>query len=304
MVAIEKTFNTIWKAPPRPRGVSRFLLYWSILSLGPLLLGLAFVVSSYVTSLPFIAGAAETLGGPAKLLPYLPFILSSLAFIAIYAIIPNTHVPLGYACLGGLFSALLFELAKLIFTLFLRYFPTYELVYGAFAAAPLFLIWVYLCWLIILLGAEWVYALTNYRYRQRQDKWPDFITALAVVHYCYQQQQRGRAVTVNAISRQYYPLNQNQWQVIRRVLLRARIIVQVEQGRYLLARDLAHFSLHEFMRLFPWRWPSRFNQQDLPWLVTIGHVVTAINEAAKDHTSISLAELFTNKAIADANPNN
>ena len=83
-----------------------------------------------------------------------PVLMSSLAFFLLYRIIPHGHVPWRHAALGGLVAAILFEAAKELFAIYVRYAPTYNVVYGAFAAVPLFLIWIYVSWLVILFGAE------------------------------------------------------------------------------------------------------------------------------------------------------
>jgi len=159
LVTIEKTFNVIWRVRQPRRGMSSFLLYWAILSLGPLLLGAGFAVSTYIASLSLISGP-DAVVGARTLLAFTPLLSSIAAFTLLYAAVPNTRVPLRHAVLGGLFSAVLFEVAKALFGLYVRLFPGYHLIYGAFATVPLFLVWIYLSWLIVLLGAELVYGLS------------------------------------------------------------------------------------------------------------------------------------------------
>ncbi|MBT8419492.1 MAG: virulence factor BrkB family protein [Gammaproteobacteria bacterium] len=161
MATIERTFNAIWKVRRRRNFVDAFMVYWAILTVGPLLIGVSLAVSSYVASLPFFSDAARSLGGPGVFLKLLPFLAATLAFALLYAIVPYQRVPPRHAIAGGVVAAVLFELAKKGFALFVTHFPTYEAIYGALAALPIFLIWVYLSWLIILLGAEFTYCLGN-----------------------------------------------------------------------------------------------------------------------------------------------
>ena len=105
--------------------------------------------------------------GAKTLLSFTPLLSSIAAFTLLYAAVPNTRVPLRHALLGGLFSAVLFEIAKALFGLYVRLFPGYHLIYGAFATVPLFLVWIYLSWLIVLLGAELVYGLSQPRHWRR-----------------------------------------------------------------------------------------------------------------------------------------
>ncbi|SFQ05816.1 membrane protein [Geopseudomonas sagittaria] len=142
---IEDAFNHIWRVRRARRGLSSFLLYWAILSLGPLLLGLGFAAGTYVTSLQLISGP-RALPGAGTLIGLMPLLTGIAAFTLLYAAVPNTRVPLRHALLGGCFSALAFEVAKALFALYVSQFPGYQLIYGAFAAVPLFLLWIYLAW--------------------------------------------------------------------------------------------------------------------------------------------------------------
>lgn len=152
MLTIDKTFNTIWRVKrPRPL-VQRVLVYWAAITLGPLVLGAVFSVSSYVT------GASKGLfsAWPAWLQSSAE--LASLALTActiagLYRVIPNAQVTWRDAFTGGIFAAVLFEVAKRVFTGYVMSQPTYASVYGAFAVFPLFLVWIFTSWLIILFGA-------------------------------------------------------------------------------------------------------------------------------------------------------
>jgi membrane protein len=164
MITIESAFNSIWRVRhPRPLMI-RILVYWLILMLGPLLLGVSLSISSWL------------LGQSMRLLPVHPVspfvvtglasatvLLSAFAFTLLYFYLPHHRVKWRDALMGGLFAALSFELAKRGFGLYIRQFPTYTAVYGAFAAVPIFLLWVYLCWLITLFGAVLVAALPVFR---------------------------------------------------------------------------------------------------------------------------------------------
>src|SRR3990167_6297609 len=146
-----RDFTTQVRQPRR--GVSSFLLYWAILSMGPILLGGGFAISTYIASLSLISGP-DALLGVQTLLKFMPLLFSVAAFTLLYATVPNAQVPMRHALLGGLFAAVLFEVAKMLFGLYVRLFPGYQLIYGAFATVPLFLLWIYVSWLIVLFGAE------------------------------------------------------------------------------------------------------------------------------------------------------
>ncbi|MDC0609998.1 virulence factor BrkB family protein [Vibrio sp.] len=150
---IDKSLNVIWRTNKKRRWVLSFSMYWMALTLGPILVGASIAVSSYITSLKILEN--ETLTGVYHLvLSKLPFLLSFFAFSALYLIVPNRPVKLANAVIGAVVSALLFELSKIAFALYVTHFPSYQLIYGALAAIPILFVWVYLCWIIVLIGAE------------------------------------------------------------------------------------------------------------------------------------------------------
>lgn len=148
---MEQAFNAIWHLKKRRRGLPAFIMYWAVLTALPLLIGIGLAISSYVTATTIWSGA-KALKIFHKLIGFTPVILSCLAFTLLYLTVPNCKVPLRAALVGGLVAGILFEAAKYSFTLYITHFPTYALLYGALAIIPIFLVWVYLSWLITLLG--------------------------------------------------------------------------------------------------------------------------------------------------------
>ena len=163
MFTIEQTMNKIWRVKVSRNGISAFLLYWVILSLAPAILGFSLAASSYLFSLPFLIDHPS----PSFFLHVLPFLFSLTGFWFLYAIVPNCPVKTSHAFGGGLFAAILFEMTKQGFAWYLSIFNTYELLYGAFSFVPIFCIWIYLVWVITLLGAEISYAFSAFHSRQR-----------------------------------------------------------------------------------------------------------------------------------------
>lgn len=151
--AIDKAMNTIWRVHNKRRTIISLAVYWMVLTMGPLLVGTGIGLSSYLLSMA--AFADEYVGGVrAAMLTLFPFFTSVMAFLLLYAMVPNKVVKFRHAIWGAAVSALLFELAKNGFRLYLQFFPSYELIYGALATIPILIVWVYLSWNIILLGAE------------------------------------------------------------------------------------------------------------------------------------------------------
>ena len=152
ILTMDRTLNAIWRVHrPRPLG-QRVLIYWAGLTLGPLLLAASLAITSYVvTASRGLVGGMP--GGLRLLLNALEFGLLGTAMAALYRYVPNTQVRWGHALTGGFFAAISFELTKKLLTLYLGMVPTYAAVYGAFATVPILLVWIYLAWVIVLLGA-------------------------------------------------------------------------------------------------------------------------------------------------------
>ncbi len=152
MFTIDRTLNGIWRVPkPRPLA-QRVLVYWTALTLGPLLLGASLSLTSYAVSAS--RGVVQALpGGLSFLFGLLEFALLAGGVAGLYRYVPNTHVRWVHAWAGGLFVAIGFDLAKRALGWYVQSVPTYSAVYGAFATVPILLLWIYLSWLIVLLGA-------------------------------------------------------------------------------------------------------------------------------------------------------
>jgi membrane protein len=160
MYAIDSALNTIWRSKRiRPR-VYSFAVYWMILTLGPLLAGASLAISSYLLSLRW---ASELNGVIDNALRLFPLVLSWLSFWLLYSVVPSTRVPNRDAVLGALVAAVLFELGKKGFALYITMFPSYQLIYGVLAVIPILFVWVYWTWCIVLLGAEITVTLGIYR---------------------------------------------------------------------------------------------------------------------------------------------
>ena len=152
MLTIDRTLNGIWRVR-RPRPLAqRVLVYWAALTLGPLAVGISLSVTSYALSASRgLVGAMP--GGVNLVFDLLQFALLALAMAGLFHYVPNTFVRWPHAWAGGVFVALAFELAKAGLAWYVDSMGTFSAVYGAFATAPILLLWIYLGWVIVLLGA-------------------------------------------------------------------------------------------------------------------------------------------------------
>jgi len=152
VLTIDRTLNGIWRVRrPRPL-VQRLLVYWAALTLGPLVLGASLTLTSYAISAS--SGLVGRMSGQLELLvDTLQFLLLAGAMAGLYRVVPNTHVRWAHAWAGAIFVAGAFELAKKGLAWYVGAVPTFTSIYGAFASVPILLLWIYLVWVIVLLGA-------------------------------------------------------------------------------------------------------------------------------------------------------
>ncbi|WP_296058187.1 YihY family inner membrane protein [uncultured Amphritea sp.] len=293
MKNIEAAFNRIWRISEPRKGMSSFLLYWAVLSLGPILIGVGLLVSSYIASLSLFTSATE-LVGRARLLSVLPLVMSAAAFTLLYAAVPNCKVPLRNAVIGGLVVAILFETAKRAFAFFVTQFPSYELIYGAFAAVPLFLAWIFITWTIILLGAEMSRALTVYRDHRRGRHYSHLHTMVSVLQRLWQAQQKGESLSDRQLLQQVEGLEQSKWDSYNSILLDASVIRRTDRGDYLLARDMGRFTLDQLNQLLPWPLPEGTAPDAVSgWQSELNKRLHTLNEVRHQQLNLTLEELFS-----------
>ena len=182
MVTVERVLNDIWRVKNRRSLTRRVLMYWTILTLGPLLVGASLSASSYLWSLSSdaIAQLPRLIRGA---LDYVPVIISGFAYAALYVFVPNRSVAWRDALIGGFIAAIVAELLKDSFGVFVSRGTTGS-IYGAFAVLPLFLIWMYLSWYAVLFGAAITATLPRLRATRFSDELRagnQFVTAVALL---------------------------------------------------------------------------------------------------------------------------
>ena len=200
MSMIDGVFNRIWRVTTARPLLQRILVYWALVTLGPLLIGVSISVTSYLFSATNGVVLHVPLAG-GLFYSAISVLLTTGAFTLLYATVPNRAVSWSDAACGGLLAAIAFEIAKRLFALYITRFPTYTIVYGSIAAIPIFLLWIYMFWLITLIGALFAAALPVVKY----ERWwhvptpgSAFPDALAILKVLHDARQHGSSIAVDA----------------------------------------------------------------------------------------------------------
>jgi len=244
---IESTFNRVWRVPtPRPR-LMRFLVYWTLLTLGTLMAVASLAITSYLFSLPALSGEVAT-DWSTRALTYLPNLVELTVFTLAYWLIPHRSVPFRFALAGGFFAMLLFEAAKRIFAAYLLGIPTYEQLYGALAVAPIFMIWLYLSWVVVLLGASFAASLSSFRYQPRALQLPEGMEMygyLRLLGRLDEARRNGRGLHQLEMQEREPMLTDDLLRTMLSGLSDLNIVSRAEDGGWLLSRDLDTVTLGE-----------------------------------------------------------
>ena len=292
---IEKTFNHIWATTGGRKGLAGFLVYWAILSLGPLLLAAGMMMKTYLVSFQLVVDEVDSLGVSAILFSYLPWLLTWLAFTLLYIAVPNCKVRTSYAIFGGLVTAALFEAAKTLFGELVAH-SSYTSVYDAFAVIPLFLIWIYLLWVLILIGAELVRSLETFRYQGRGRAMPDLLAVVIILWQCWRHQQRGQTLSDSTMT--VVGLDAEHWRRLRNMLLEKRILEKTMKGQYVLIRDPSSITLNDVVG---WLGGNFLSSTDVmsekllaghPWFEEYDMLIGDNRKAIESNMAIDLQTLF------------
>jgi membrane protein len=290
MVTIERAMNKIWRAPSSRHGVAAFLLYWAILSLGPVFLGLSLAASSYIFSLPFIHNST-----PSILISCVPFLLSLTGFTFLYVVVPNCPVKFSHGLWGGVIAAILFESAKQAFVYYLSRYNSYQLLYGAFAIVPIFFIWVYWLWIITLLGAEISYAFSVHHQRRVGKPLDGFSHALLWLQQLWLRQKEGKGVSLDElINATHHPFAIDINEMANTLTCKG-FIHTTNDGLFMLSRDLRDLTLYDLSQELPYHLPTHSDLDELNdaamehWRL----VFKKNNKGLQKSLTINLNELFS-----------
>lgn len=241
MVRIERTFNLIWRVPAARSISNRVVMYWAVLTLGPLALGAAVALSAQPVFEQMAMGAVSHSFWRA----FGIFSLTWLAITLMFLLIPNRRVHFSHAVVGALLSAILFGLAKNAFVAFVAN-ASFNVIYGALATIPVFLFWLYLVWIVVLLGASLAASLTTFNDRRVEWGWPKkwgFLLAYRLVGHLWKAQLEGKALPVEKLLEILEGVTEPVLAEQLGLLFEAGLVTRNEEGNWLLCRDLETISL-------------------------------------------------------------
>ena len=299
---IEKALNDIWRNRANRRPLASFLLYWAVLSLGPAAIGFGLGIRAYLFAATTDWGGVDLFGLGSVLISLLPFVISAIGLTCLYAVVPNCQVPLRHALIGGVFAAVTFTIARMLFTAVMAQ-SSYTLVYGAFAAVPLFLLWIYVTWIIVLIGGVLAHSLSAYQ-TEEQSQTPTLIKALDILFLFWRAQKEGRGMAELEIIRANDVLpggiDADSWRSIRDTLISAQLLKRLDRGHYLLSRDLHHLTLAELAKLLRAEPGYQPGKQAMPWQQTAAALLKDNLDHESSRLATPLAELFATEQTPSA----
>ena len=298
MWSIEQAFNRIWRVPTARPKFTRFLMYWTLLTLGSLLMVAAVAATSALFSIPSLAGV-EAKNVTDHLLRYLPVALELIAFTAAYWFIPHRTIQLRFALIGGLLATALFEWLKWALAIYLRS-ASFEQLYGALAVIPIFLLWVYTSWLVVLFGASLAASLASFRYQPsalRLSPGAEIYGVMRLLGRFEEARRDGLGLHLTQIKQREPSLTDELLQKLISGLCEMNIIQRAETGAWLLSRNLEAVSLRELYEGMALRIPT--TDVNLP---SRQDAIGRASTAALEHLRLPLKEPLEHSVASFLHP--
>ncbi len=299
LATISGTLNGIWRTRQTRNLLARIPVYWLVLTLTPLLIGAGLVLSGYLFTLARAAGVEEYTGPLARLAGLVPPIVQIAGLTLLYIFVPNYPVRASDALAGGITAGLILEILKKAFAFYVVTFPTYQTIYGALATFPIFLIWVYVVWIVVLFGAEIAAALPEWRAgvsgREPGVRSPASIllAAAAVLALLLAATRRGGGLSMRHLSRR----TGQPPELLDRateLLLRGRYVARSDRGNWVLSRDLETVSLADLHRDLGLSVTSTAAEASRHvWGKGLSETLTAIETAGRETMDVPLKTLLT-----------
>ncbi|MEO7259095.1 MAG: YihY family inner membrane protein, partial [Luteimonas sp.] len=247
LTSVESTFNRIWRVKTARPKFSRFLVYWTVLTLGALVAAASLALSTRFFALAvFETGPGRAL--EAVMLRLAPMTIELLAFAAIFRVVPHRTIKWRHAVAGALLSVLMFELVKWGIGLYLGSFGSYQKIYGPLAFVPVFLLWIFFGWVSILLGASFAASMSAFRYQPAAMRLPEgyeLYGLLRMLGRFAERRYQGHGLHSDEILRLEPMLTDALVQEMLGELCEIGLLSRAESGEWLLARDLDALTMAE-----------------------------------------------------------
>lgn len=296
LFTIETAFNQIWRVEKKETTLFNLLRYWAIITLAPLILGTAFIVSSTVQSLSFLNQKVGGYGIDWAIWVQIGSVaVMMLGLVGMYWFIPRCQVRFKHALVAGIVVGIIFELLKMTFGVIVDNFTSYKAVYGAFAVLPLFLLWVYLSWNIILLGVQISYCLTIFETKEVHPRHALF-SLMDMLNVMYREHKKGNAVSEaglrDVLGRQEMP----NWYTYVTFLQDNNLIATSERDEYVLKRSLNDYTFWDFYSNLPYPLPHAKDlnrlQNQAPWTGDWIAVMAQSEQQLQQGFDIPMANIF------------
>lgn len=300
LFTIERAFNRIFKVRQGRPMAMRLLAYWALLTIGPILFSLSLSLTSALVAEANQAGGAALNGPLLRLARIVPLLLAFLGYSIAFVAMPNREIRWRDAMIGGAVAAVLFELLKSLFGLYITRFPTYQAIYGAMSVLPILLLWIYLCWVVTLVGANVVAVLPDWSARRgldlaRAPRTGRLMVALGVLRVLDGAHENGILVRRRDLGRQVKAAPDDLLQVVQ-YLEKAGYIRETGRNSVILGRRADGVTIYDLMRVLhlDTRIPGGVETLGPEFADILDRMVTA----ERDVFSVSLTAVLRSDALS------
>ncbi len=299
LVTIEHAFNHIFRVTRARPPLARLAVYWIVLTVGPLLVGASFSLSTWIQAHDEMGLRLllDRLGGPVAYV--MPYLLSATAFVLLYVAVPNRRVRVKDALVGAGVAALLFAALRFGFVLYVAQAHNYFTLYGALAALPLFLTWLYASWSVVLLGAVVTAALPEWRLQRAQiagqpPATTRLVLALDVIGFLLAEQRTGPqgARRLHILAATGAP--EAAFTEVMEALESCGLIARTDRQRWVVARDLRTTTLGDLIHALGLGLPADLpSDLSRPWRDKLAHTLRTLHDTERWALATPLSDILT-----------
>ena len=292
---IETALNSIFRVTtPRPL-IPRILVFWALITFGPILIGASLSLATYLYALKQWV-PIDGVAAPSMLLGAMPTLIVILALAMLYVIVPNRRVdPVG-ALIGAGFAGVLFGVVRKLFGLYMASGPTYQTIYGAVAVVPFFLVWMYVSWALVLFGAvmasvygEWkIGGAARGRALESNER---LAAALHILAILLEATRTGGGAPRKRLRRETGLSDENLDRMLD-ILARHQFVERTRGPDWVLVKDLELVSLYELVKILGLDLDTDVVVQDTAWARRLGELLAAAEGSRRERMSLRLKDLL------------